>query len=273
VKFRRLLTQFAITLTMCGILSELAAGGACPGPNKVPHRDGTYDFTYESWIRKYPQRDHWDFGRCVENKLSTIEMYVDWKNTGVKGWAKPDDRVDSAVESPNDDYDLLKTDLWYGAAPARIDTQYREVKPRKEVPPGTVRSYVYMAVPLNPKHAAETLVSIEVEFTSTSEKIPQGFKYIYQWSDSLATDRAPIRFRWKSLSTLLSATKTPNPERMQLSTEKSAVSFVSVAPPAYDVTVVEFLDRQGETVVGTAPVATYHPSDIYVPMVPDDGKQ
>lgn len=44
------------------------------------------------------------------------------------------------------------------------------------------------------------------------------------------------------------------------------MSFVSKAPPVYDVTLVEFLDKY-ETVVGTAPVAMYHPANIRVPTM------
>jgi len=29
-------------------LMSVAIAGTCPGPNKTPHRDGNYDFTYES---------------------------------------------------------------------------------------------------------------------------------------------------------------------------------------------------------------------------------
>src|SRR5207302_559908 len=135
-------------------------------------------------------------------------------------------------------------------------------------------SYMHMAVPENPKRAAETLVSIEVEFASDVWSGSNGFNYSFRWTDALATNRSPVRFRWKGLTTVLSATSTRQPERLQLSVDKSGVSFVSKAPPAYDITLVEFLDREGETVVGTAPVAIYHPADVDVPTVPPyDGKR
>jgi hypothetical protein len=257
-------TVLAISTLLVGRL----AGSPCPGPNKVPQRDGTYDFTYESWIRKYQHRDHWDFGRCVENRLSTLDMLVDWRGTGVKGWARPNDRVDAGIESPNRDYDLIGTDLWYGSGPRRIDSQYRAPKPQKRAGPGTASSYVYMAIPANLKRPAETLVSIEVEFLSAVEETPEGFRYRYQWSDSLATDRAPVRFRWDALSKLLSAVGKSNFEQHELTAEKSDVSFVSKAPPAYDIALMELLDSDGETAVGTTPIATYHPSDVDVPQLP-----
>lgn len=246
----------------------LATAGPCPGPNKTPHHDGTYDFTYESWVKKYENRDHWDFGRCVENKLATKEMYVDWKNTGVLGWAKPKDKVDSAVESPSPDYDLLPTDLWYGAGPTKIDAPYREKKPEQKVTPDVVKSRVHMAVPEDAKRAAETLVSIEVEFTSEVSPDAEGLKYRYSWSDALAKDRAPVRFRWEGLTLLLSTTGTRPPEQLRLTADRFEVSFVTKTPPAYAVTLVEFLDRDGKTVVGTAPVATYHPSGVNLPPLP-----
>jgi hypothetical protein len=93
-------------------------------------------------------------------------MYVDWMKTGVKGWAKPQDKVDTTVDSPSPDYKLLPTDLWYGSAPTKIGTEYRETKQAKGSSPDTVRSRIHMAVPADPKHAAATLVSIEVEFMS-----------------------------------------------------------------------------------------------------------
>lgn len=246
-------------------ISAVAAPRPCPGPNKVPQRDGTYDFTYESWIRKYPDRDHWDFGRCVENKLTNLEMYVDWTKTGVKGWAKPQDKVDTTVDSPSRDYDLLHADLWYGSAPTKIDTEYRETKPAGGSSPDSVKSRIHMAVPSDPKRVAATLISIEVEFRSDVSGGADGYKYRYAWSDSLAKERPPVRFRWEGLSKLLSTAEVHRPERFELSAEENGVSFVSKAPPVYDVTLVEFLDKYGETVVGTAPVATYHPANISVP--------
>ena len=248
-------------------VSAVAAPRPCPGPNKVPQRDGTYDFTSESWIRKYPDRDHWDFGRCVENKLTNLEMYVDWKKTGVKGWAKPQDKVDTTVDSPSRDYELLPTDLWYGSAPTKIGTEYRETKQARGSSPDAVRSRIHMAVPADPKHAAATLISIEVEFMSEVSGGPSGYKYRYAWMDSEAKERAPVRFRWEGLSKLLSVAEIHGPERFELSAKGDESSFLSKAPPTYDVTLVEFLDKEGETVVGTAPVATYHPANVSLPTV------
>lgn len=247
---------------------NLAAENACPGPNKVPHKDGTYDFTYESWVKKYQSGDYWNFGRCVENKLTTLEMYVDWENTGVSGWAKPKDTVYAVVESPSSLYKLLPTDLWYGSGPRKINAPYRETKVGRAVVPGAVKSLVHMAVPENSMRVAETLVSIEVEFTSEVMPEPKGFKYSYSWSDALAKDRAPVRFRWRGLALLLSATATRPPEQLRLLAHKSEVSFVSMAPPTYGVTLVEFLAQEGEKVVGTAPIATYHPSNVNLPPMP-----
>lgn len=257
--------QWVVLLVLSA--SALAAPRPCPGPNKVPQRDGTYDFTYESWVRKYEDRDHWDFGRCVENKLTDLEMYVDWKNTGVKGWAKPQDKVDTTVDSPSPDYDLIPTDLWYGSAPTRIDTKYRETKPTSGKSPDSVKSRIHMAVPADPKRAAATLISIEVEFMSEVSGGPGDYKYQYVWSDSLAKERNPVRFRWEGLSKMLSAAEIHRSEHFELSAEENGLSFLSKAPPAYDVTLVEFLDKEGETVVGTAPVATYHPANVDVPTV------
>jgi hypothetical protein len=265
-------------ICQCALLTLLSIGAvaaprSCPGPNKVPQRDGTYDFTYESWIRKYPDRDHWDFGRCVENKLTTLEMYVDWEKTGVKGWAKPQDKVDTTVDSLSPDYDLIPTDLWYGSAPTRIDTKYRETKVARGVSPDTVNSRVHMAVPSDPKHASATLISIEVRFMSEVSGGPDGYRYRYTWTDLLAKERAPVRFRSEGLSKLLSAAEVRQPERLDLTAEESGVSFVSKAPPAYAVTLVEFLDKEGETVVGTAPVAMYHPENVNVPIVLDNDRK
>jgi len=124
-----------------------------------------------------------------------------------------------------------------------------------------------MAVPADPKHAAATLISIEVEFMSEVSGGPSGYKYRYAWMDSEAKERAPVRFRWEGLSKLLSVAEIHGPERFELSAKGDESSFLSKAPPTYDVTLVEFLDKEGETVVGTAPVATYHPANVSLPTV------
>jgi hypothetical protein len=272
MKLRTFIYQCAALVLIS--IGAVAAPRPCPGPNKVPQRDGTYDFTYESWIRKYQNRDHWDFGRCVENKLAAFEMYVDWKKTGVIGWAKPQDKVDTTVDSPSPDYDLIPTALWYGTAPTKIDTEYRETKPVRGKSPDSVKSRIHMAIPTDSKRAAATLISIEVEFMSEVSGGPGGYKYYYAWTDSEAKERAPVRFRWEGLSKLLSTAEVHRPERLELSAEENSVSFASKEPPVYGVTLVEFLDGKGETVVGTAPVATYHPTNVNVStLVMHEGKQ
>lgn len=263
--FSRITSLSTITLLLSLSVGNIAVARTCPGPNKTPHRDGTYDFTYESWVKKYDNRDHWDFGRCVENKLDKLEMYVDWKKTGVVGWAKPSDTVDITVDSPTPDADLLPTDLFYGSGLTRIDAPYRERKQTKKAGQEAVTSHIHMAIPQDSKRPAETLVSLEVEFASQVQRDAKGFRYSYRWTDAAAKDRAPVAFRWESLATLLSASGAKPPQTLRLSIEKSEVSFVSNDAPVYDITLVQFLDRNGETVVGTAPVATYHPSGVTLP--------
>lgn len=237
-------------------------GKECPGPNKVPHKDGTYDFTYESWVKPQPNRDHYDFGRCVQNNLQDRSMFVDWKRTKVKGFAKPNDLVDAGVESPSKDFDLLDTTLWYGAAPAPINNaQYREVKQGAKPQQTSVRSWVRMAVPTDATNAEKTLVSIDAIFISDVLTLPDGhFLYRYLWRDLLAGTRKPVPFVWRS-APVLQAVKAFGevPEVLPLASTMTGVFIIDPAPPAYGVAVVEFRDDQ-RRVVGSAPAALYYPS-------------
>src|SRR5262249_1107779 len=152
------------------------------GPNQVPHQDGTYDFTYESWVRKSQQADHYDFGRCVQNNGS-VEMYVDWKNTQVIGWARPKDRVYAQVDSLSPEFDLLDTDLWYRSKPERINAPYREVKKPKSISPGKLRSTVEMPIPTDSERGVSSLVAVLAQFTSEISSGPEGYTYTYGWRD------------------------------------------------------------------------------------------
>src|SRR5262249_19591737 len=136
----------------------------CPGPNHVKHRTAVHDFTYESWVKpKDPGHECFLFGRCVYNK-NKKGMFVDWKKTLVKGYARP--VCHAEIESPEGKAELTQTALWFGAAPEKIDTKYREVKKGKPRDCGPLQSRIRMSVPRNRSDPEKTLVAIDVEFTS-----------------------------------------------------------------------------------------------------------
>jgi hypothetical protein len=236
-----------------------AASRDCPGPNQVPHRDGTYDFTYESWIKKQPDRDHYDFGRCVKNKLGDRSMFVDWKQTGVKGFAQQDDVVDSVIESVNGDYQIVETKLWYGSTPSAIDAPYRERKEGGQVRYPSVRSAIRMAVPSDGTNPEKTLVTIDAEFISDVLRLANGrFMYRYLWRDLLAGTRKPVGFVWQSESAK-QALGEFDVKEPALDRSMQGAFIIDKRPPAYSVRIVEFLD-QAKRVVGTGPVAVYYPA-------------
>lgn len=232
----------------------------CPGPNKVPHKDGTYDFMYESWVKKHPSRDHFDFGRCVQNHLADRSMFVDWKTTQVKGFARAKDLVDAGVESTTKDFDLIDTTLWYGSAPTSIKAPFREIKQQQQPQQATVRSWARMSVPTDARNAEKTLVPMDFEFISDVAVLANGrFIYRYMWQDNLAGTRKPINFVSQSVTIVRARKLLEMPDRIALKSTSTGSFIVDVAGPAYAVVLIEFLDEFNKA-VGSAPVAIYYPS-------------
>jgi hypothetical protein len=242
----------------------------CPGPNKDHHADGTYDFTYESWVKKPAKSDHHDFGRCVQNKLTSIEMFVDWKGPVLKGFAKPNDSVFTEIQSPDSKFVVKNSDLWYGSSPFKMNAPYREVatsqQPKTERPQEhkdtSLRSMIHMAIPTDITRAAETLVSVDAEFYADVSPSPtqEAFIYKYGWRDFLTDPRGPISFRWQSAS-VERGMREKNIEELRLQNEPREIIIIDRSIPAYAITIVEFLDRSN-MVVGSAPVAIYYPSEF-----------
>src|SRR5215813_9062114 len=242
---RRVGLLYAIGLVIASIAFLIPADAAeCPGPNKVPHKDGTYDFMYESWIKKHPNRDHYDFGRCVENHLGDRSMFVDWKRPQVKGFAKAKDVVDAGIESPTNTSELLDSDLWYGSAPTSFNAPYREIKSKPKPQEAAVRSWARMSVPTDGRNAEKTLVEMSFEFISDVTVLANGrFMYRYLWQDNLAGTRKPINFVTRS-TTIEHAVKNLEASTYVPLQSKFTGSFIiDNAAPAYAVVAVEFLDQ------------------------------
>src|SRR5665213_4177125 len=96
----------------------------CPGINQATHKAPPYDFTFESWVQKNKKGNIYIFGRCVQTK-NNVDLWVDWTGTGVKGFAIPGWPCLHEIPSPTSDDESVKTDLWYGAAPDKIQAPYR----------------------------------------------------------------------------------------------------------------------------------------------------
>ena len=250
----------AVVLTV--VLGAAADERKCSGPNTVPHKDGQYDFTYESWVKRVPDRDHYDFGRCVQNNLKDRSMFVDWKRTNVKGFAKAQDLVESGIESPSKDFDLVDAKLWYGAAPSSLNAPYREVKQGTKPQQVSVRSWIRMAVPTDANNPERTLVSIYATFIADVLRLPNGrFMYRYLWRDPLAATRKPISFLWRAEAVSRAMKSLDVPEALPLNTDFTGSYIIDLAAPTYGLGVVEFLDEQ-RRVVGSAPTALYSPSSL-----------
>jgi hypothetical protein len=256
-----------ITFSLVGVMLTLAFGAVadekkCSGLNMVPHKDGQYDFTYESWVKRTPNRDHYDFGRCVQNNLKDRSMFVDWKRTNVKGFAKAKDLVESGVESPGKDFDLVDAKLWYGAAPSSLNAPYREVKQGTKPQHVSVRSWVRMAVPTDSNNPDRTLVSIDANFISDVLKLPNGrFMYRYLWRDPFAATRKPVTFVWRSEAVSRAMRTLDSPEALPLASDFTGSYVIDPSAAVYGLGVVEFLDEQ-RRVVGSAPTALYYPSGL-----------
>lgn len=230
----------------------------CPGPNIQAHNDGTYEFTYESWVKKHHNRDHFDFGRCVFNRKPS-EMFVDWKNTGVHGYAAP--IAEHGVDSPTDTWDLKPTDLWYGARPARIDAPFRDPKDRKAAVTHPLASYIRMAIPSDAATGPKSLIQIRIFFESRISRAPDNkFRYTYAWRDALATSTRPQVFiDWQSSSVQAAAKASASEMPLTPRVDQQEVSLDSGQPPDYSAVPVLFLDKNRK-VVGSTTASIYFPA-------------
>jgi hypothetical protein len=243
----------------------------CPGINATAHKSKPYYFTYESWVQKDKHADFFDFGRCVQTK-NDVDLFVDWKKTQVKGFASPGWPCLHILPSPTADEEIVKSDLWYGAAPDKIVAPFREVKAKpevkatpagKEMPIMALESRVKMSIPRRAgrtKDQAQNLTKIDLRFRSSVHRTGNSYEYVYSWQTRMPNPpERPIRFRWMSDS-INKAVESPSDRRLELSGESQTGRLRAMATPEYAVTVVEFLDEAGEQVIATASVALYHPA-------------
>ncbi len=233
----------------------------CPGPDAVAHKADPYFFTYESWVKKQKDGTVFVFGRCVQTK-NKVDLFVDWKKTSVYGYAQPGWPCHHEVPSLSEDSTLVKTQLWYGAAPAKIDAPYKEIKEStsakavEKTPP--LSSRVKMSIP-KIKGSPQSLRRIDVTFFSVVKSEKEGNVYTYSWKTASKTDTRDVRFRWRSQAVARARRMgEKNAEPMQLD-KPAQLSFRVEARAAYALTVVEFLDERGREVVGKASVAVYYP--------------
>ena len=242
----------------------------CPGPNTRMHKAKPYYFTYESWVKKDPTGSGFIFGRCVQTK-NQEDLFVDWKKTFVKGFATPGWPCHHELPAPKPDSVQVKSDLWYGAAPDKIEVPYEEVKQIVAKGPVPVSgdkltSRVKMSIPRvagkTPREARQ-LVRIDVVFVSEAHKKEGKYEYTYTWGPVRGkVEPQPVQFRWRSPSVMKAAQGKAGKEGfalLQFGDGPRTARLLAEAAPAYRVSVVEFLDAEGRQVVGTAPVAIYYP--------------
>jgi hypothetical protein len=238
----------------------------CPGPNALPHKDGTYDFTHESWLKKASSAgDKHFFGACVYNNLATgDDMAVNWKDAQLDGWAPPHDCALSVLEGPASGTELSVPSILYygtGLVPLRVSL----FRPQQTKTPrflDIIKSVLRLAVPRNTKNVRASLTHVDLEFASGVFVLTDGsFLYFYSWLDRRANgrERAPVRFRWNSQAVRRAMAQAKlSADDLRLTETTRGVTVVNKESPAYSITSVEILDEAGRH-AGGGPVAIYYP--------------
>jgi len=260
-------------------------------------KDGVYALEYQSWVEKQGDRQ-FEFGRSVKNDHATSLLFVDWKKTGVKGYARPKDCVFAIFPSLSDAKKTTKTDLWYGAKPRSIRTdfladvradpkkvaksrrlQYQDLKP--------LQSRIRVGIPISIKDPrADALTVVDVGFQSdvvkldTPDDLGEAGPFLCRilWSDNSSDRKRPnfrIRFslpekllpaktkmvgRLKPPRTLLLHSPQWEPSR-EWRRETRALVFLSNGHPVRKKVLVRFLDIDGKE-AATGQIVVYVPSAV-----------
>jgi hypothetical protein len=247
----------------------------CVRKNATMIKDGLYVFQYDSFIINTADEDRFIFHRCVFNHNAKRKMFVDWKGTGVKNITNDEGVALAQIEWPTDDYEVVKTDLWYGAQPKKALTTYRKVKEaqvaKRPVKGGTLRSYARMSLPLHPLEKKSDLdriktVQIELKFESGVTQLPKGnYIYTYSWSDRLAPEgKGTFRlgFPLKTVGGIIKAAAKGSDLKnvLTLTNRMRGVYLTNRRQPGLKRITLQFLDNEGQE-VGTSPVSVYYPKE------------
>ena len=104
----------------------------CPLTTKGSHRSGPYKFGFQSW--SWGESGSHVICHCVRNYHNSRALFIDWEETGIKGYVLTEDTAYSCT--PYDRPGLAPADrpLWFGISPLRKDVP--TVRPQMSVNPG-----------------------------------------------------------------------------------------------------------------------------------------
>jgi hypothetical protein len=200
------------------------------------------------------------------------ELWVDWKDTGVRGWTNADGLIRGGIEWPTKENEAKRTPLWYGAAPKKTDSTYRAAKDNAVAAGGTVRSFASLGLGPEPKTEEEARaiepVDIRFQFESSAIRLPnQAVLYTFSWRDDTpkgGKGRPPVHLRWPEKGFVQFALGTGSGADLKahsrLSEQAKGGSFTdrTVAGPAASTVTVRFVDATGQE-LGSTPVSVLHP--------------
>lgn len=235
-----------------------------PGKEATQHKVNPYHFFYESLVKKDDAGKMFTFGRNVLN-MTDKALFVDWRKTNLKGYAPPKGRVVSEIPGPSEEFVLKDSELWYGAAPVKLDTKFKDIK-KTEDTREKLQSTIQMCLP---KEKAENsaLYCIDVKFISTVTEEGGEFEYSYSWPDAKAALRMkdiPFQFQNKNVLVFFLNQDKALANKMKLGDVAQTMKFKSKEEPKYHVTTLDFYDQGKKMAVGSAPVALYLPKGLKV---------
>jgi hypothetical protein len=266
-------SQLNTSVKVASLAVALFVGASViPGQNPTscvsdmaPHiKNAIAHLQYDSSVKAIEESGRFRFDRCVRNHKPGTRLFIDWVDTGAKGVTDKNGMVQGGVEWPSKDSETKKTKLIYGIARNASPSTYVDVKgaQAKSIPPGSLRSYAKMGLPVSGKNEGENAhtVDVDVEFESAAMKVGSEYLYSYSWRDRLAETRVTdekIYVVWpeKFISNAIDSKKSSP----FLTSSTQGTYSTDVREPESKLVTVEFHSMRTKDVVGTARVNILRP--------------
>lgn len=117
----------------------------CPDRLANQHSTPPYQFGYQSWHWE-TKSAVWEFCNCIRNRGDEM-LFVSWEEAGLRTYARPKAPYYTLKQFPDGNARTIKSDLWYGAAPDRLETDltvyagFGGIEPSTAAEPSTNESH------------------------------------------------------------------------------------------------------------------------------------